>query len=72
VGNGEGASKAGFVARGRGVGAIRANITNIHAAVGWSIILYGLAAAVAIALIGSALASYLIAKVRPAEVMRTE
>jgi putative ABC transport system permease protein len=47
-------------------------VTNIHAAVGWNIILYGLAAAVAIALIGSALSSYLIAKVRPAEVMRTE
>jgi putative ABC transport system permease protein len=61
-----------FATRGRGLGAVRSNITNIHAAVGWSIILYGLAAAIAIALIGSALSSYLIAKVRPAEVLRSE
>lgn len=69
VGGGPGPS---FVSRGKGLGAIRSNITNIHAAVGWTIILYGLAAAVTIALIGSTLASYLIAKVRPAEVMRAE
>jgi putative ABC transport system permease protein len=45
---------------------------NIHAAVGWSILIYGFGAAIAIAIVGSALASVLIAKVRPAEVMRTE
>lgn len=48
------------------------NIQDIHAAVGWSIILYGLAAAVLIAVIGSAIAAFSIAKVRPAEVMRGE
>lgn len=59
--------------RGHGFGgALRANFLNVHAAVGWSIILYGLAAAVVIALIGSSLASFIIAKVRPAEVLRTE
>jgi putative ABC transport system permease protein len=58
--------------RGRGLGAVRSNITNVHAAVGWTIIIYGLAASVVIALIGSTLSSYLIAKVRPAEVMRAE
>jgi putative ABC transport system permease protein len=53
-------------------GGLRNNLSSIHAAVGWSIILYGLAAAVIIAVVGSALASFLIAKVRPAEVMRAE
>lgn len=67
-----GAGGGGFVARGRGLGAFRSNITNIHAAVGWTILLYGLLAALAIALIGSAIASWSIAKVRPAEVMRAE
>jgi len=61
-----------FVSRGRGLGVLRSNISNIHAAVGWSIILYGLAAAVVIAVMGSAVASWFIAKVRPAEVMRAE
>ena len=41
-------------------------------AVGFDIILYGLLAAVLVAMLGSALPSWLIAKVRPAEVMRTE
>ena len=48
------------------------NITNVHSQVGWAIILYGLAAAVTIALIGSALASLFISNVRPAEVLRSE
>jgi len=47
-------------------------IQNIHAQIGWSVILYGLAAAVIIALVGSALASFFISKVRPAEVLRSE
>ena len=45
---------------------------NIHAVVGYDIILYGLLAAVVIAIIGSALPAFFIAKIRPAEVMRTE
>ncbi len=45
---------------------------NLHAVVGIDILLYGLLAAVIIAVIGSAISSFLIAKVRPAEVMRTE
>lgn len=48
------------------------NIRDIHAEIGWSILGYGLGAAVLIALIGSACAASLIAKVRPAQVMRTE
>ena len=57
---------------GRGLGLVRNNITNIHAAIGWTIVIDGLAAALIIAVVGSALASFFIAKIRPAEVMRTE
>ena len=47
-------------------------LSNVHAAVGFSILLYGLLAAVVIAVVGTAFPSWLIAKIRPAEVMRTE
>ena len=47
-------------------------VRNLHAAVGWQIILYGLGAAVLIAIIGSALPAFFISKVRPAEVLRSE
>lgn len=49
-----------------------ANIKDVQATVDWKIILYGLGAAIGIALIGSALASYFISKIRPAEVLRSE
>jgi putative ABC transport system permease protein len=48
------------------------NVRDIHAEVGWSILLYGFGAAILIALIGSAIAAGLIAKIRPSEVMRAE
>lgn len=48
------------------------NLKNIQTAVGWDILAYGLAVAVLIALAGSATAAMLIAKIRPAEVMRVE
>jgi putative ABC transport system permease protein len=48
------------------------SVANIHAAVGWTIILDGILAALLIAIIGSGLASFFIAKIRPAEVMRVE
>jgi len=54
------------------LGGLHHSFSNIHAVVGWSIIAYGFAAAMVIALAGSALASFFIAKIRPAEVMRTE
>lgn len=57
---------------GRGFGAVGRNVTNINATVGWDIIAYGLLIALAIAIIGSALASLFIAKIRPAEVMRAD
>jgi putative ABC transport system permease protein len=47
-------------------------VNNVHAAVGWSIILYGLATAIIIAIVGSSVASFFIAKIKPAEVMRAE
>ncbi len=59
-------------AGGHGFGALRNNFSNIHAIIGWNIILYGLAAALIIAIVGSGLASLFIAKIRPAEVMRVE
>jgi putative ABC transport system permease protein len=47
-------------------------LRDIHAIVDYRIMLYGLAAAIVIAIIGSAIPSFFIAKVRPAEVMRSE
>lgn len=47
-------------------------LQNIHAVVSYDIIFYGILAAIIIAIIGSAIPSFLIAKIRPAEVMRTE
>jgi len=48
------------------------NIKNINAQIGWMVVLYGLLSAIVIALIGSAIASYFISKVKPAEVLRSE
>jgi len=50
----------------------QSTLQNIHATVGYEIILYGLLGAVIIAIIGSAIPAFLISKVRPAEVMRGE
>ena len=67
----------GGIGRGAG-GALRlagqsgASLRNVQAAVGWNILLYGLAAAIVIAIVGSALPALLISRVRPAEVMRAE
>lgn len=49
-----------------------ASLSNIQTTIGWDIILYGLAGAIAIAIIGSAIPAWLISKVKPAEVMRAE
>jgi putative ABC transport system permease protein len=53
-------------------GGIRGAVTSLHATVGFSIILYGFLVAILIAVIGSAIPAWLIAKVKPAEVMRAE
>lgn len=47
-------------------------LRDINAIVDYKIILYGIAVAIIIAIIGSALPSFFIAKIRPAEVMRAE
>ncbi len=56
----------------RAFGGVRSGLANIHGVIGYSIIFYGLAAAIVIAIVGSSLASFFISKVRPAEVMRAE
>jgi putative ABC transport system permease protein len=72
LGGGRFGGGGGFVRQGGFGGGVRNSFSSIHAVVGWSIILYGLAAAIIIAVVGSAIASFFIAKVRPAEVMRAE
>lgn len=63
----------GMMGGGRGAGrALQQSVENIQANVGWEIILYGIGAALIIAIIGSALASTFISKIRPSEVMRAE
>lgn len=47
-------------------------VGNITVAIGWQTVVYGVAAALVIALLGSALPAWLITKIRPAEVMRAE
>lgn len=53
-------------------GTTMANARNVQASVGTEIIGYGIATAFIIAIIGSAIPTFLISKVRPAEVMRAE
>lgn len=53
-------------------GGIRDAVSNLHATVGWDILGYGLLVAILIAVVGSAIPAFLIAKIRPAEVMRGE
>lgn len=75
VDNSTNSASSGMQAGGPGRMAFRGighSVNNITATVGWDIILYGLAAAIVIAVIGSSVASFFIAKVRPAEVMRAE
>ncbi len=54
------------------LGGLHRGISNIHAVVGFNLIGYGLAAAVVIALVGSALTAFIITKIRPSEVIRAE
>ena len=63
-----GGGRFGFDPAGFGTGGLQ----NLHAALGASVAAYAVLIAVAIALLGSAIPAYAIAKVRPAEVMRSE
>lgn len=72
-------SSQGFAARPlggnflqRGGNGLADSVSNITANVGWSILGYGLLAALVIAAIGSAFAGLLIVRVKPYEVMRSE
>jgi putative ABC transport system permease protein len=75
-GGGPGGGGAGPIRIGgglsRGVTQFGDALSNVQAHVGLSILLYGLLAAIVIAVAGTAVPSWLIAKIRPAEVMRTE
>jgi putative ABC transport system permease protein len=62
----------GAVMRGAAATSDQSALENITAVVNYELIVYGLGAAIAIAIIGSAVPSWLIAKVRPAEAMRGE
>lgn len=53
-------------------GGVRETLQNLQTTVGPEIILWGILAAIAIAIVGSAIPAWLIAKVKPAEVMRGE
>lgn len=48
------------------------NVRDLSAQLDWHVIAYGVGAALLIAIVGSLLTSFFIAKVRPAEVMGTE
>lgn len=56
----------------RGGNGLANSISNISTSVGWNIVAYGLAAALLIAAIGSSFAGWMIARVKPYEVMRAE
>jgi putative ABC transport system permease protein len=47
-------------------------LDNISAVISWDIILYGLVIALIVAIIGSSIPAYIIANIRPAEVMRND
>ncbi len=66
-----GMGRGGFAAL-RNVNINPRSLRDIHAAIGTDVALYGLGVAVLIALVGSAIPAWLIAKVRPAEAMRGE
>ena len=56
----------------RGSTGITNTVKNVSVNVGWNILAYGLVTALVIAVIGSSLAGFLIARVKPYEVMRAE
>jgi len=75
---GGGGGGAGGVVRfnpgnfGRGITQFGDTLSNLHTVVGFNVLLYGILAAIGIAIVGTAIPAWLTAKVRPAEVMRTE
>lgn len=55
-----------------GFRAVQGAVQDLRAVLDWHVILYGLLAAIAVAIIGSAFPAWLIGKIRPAEVLRSE
>jgi len=53
-------------------GGFHSTITQVHAAVGWSTLLFAFIAAIVVAIVGSAVATATILRIRPAEVLRSE
>ncbi len=53
-------------------GGVQSAVRDLNATIGLEMVLYGLLAAVLVAVVGSAVPAWLIAKVKPAEVMRAE
>jgi putative ABC transport system permease protein len=51
---------------------VREATNNLHAVVGFGMVLWGLLVALLVAVLGSAVPAWLIARIRPAEVMRSE
>ncbi|HEX4211811.1 MAG TPA: ABC transporter permease [Candidatus Dormibacteraeota bacterium] len=51
---------------------VLSKLTDINAQVGWTVLLEGLAAALVIAVLASVAAAWMIARIRPAEVLRSE
>jgi putative ABC transport system permease protein len=71
-GGGGGGRLPGGGGFGSPVGFGKSTLTDLHAAIGFNILIFGVLAAIVIAFVGSAIPSYIIAKVRPAEVLRGE
>ena len=71
-GSGNDPSSSGFGSGSFVPHGITQSVQNTQAHIDISILLYGLGAALIIALVGSALASFFIARIRPAEVLRSE
>ncbi len=70
--NAAGSLDIGFKAGWAAYTIIRGATNDLHAKVGYGMALYGLLAAMFVAVIGSAIPAWLIARIRPAEVMRNE
>ena len=69
---GGGGGGFGFARQNFGLATIGTNLKNIRTDIGLDLIAYGFGAAVLIAVVGSASAGWMIARVRPSEVMRSE
>lgn len=72
--DGGGPTFGGGVARiaAGGFQAVRGAIQDLHSVVNFELVLFGIGAALVVAIIGSALPTWLIAKIRPADVLRNE